>query len=355
MKTTNHISIIWAIARKDIAEAIRDRLMVSLILGVFVLVGSSQIGVLLQQLSDTHLVYIYDTTGHELAYSPDAPKKLNFVPVASDDELSGAVLNNLGTAVGLKIMEDEHRQSLTTDVTYAHWANRETVDSILSVMEPFLRAELGDMPTVRLSQRLLYPESVTNRVINSLALTSIIALFAFCGSLVPTLMVEEKRRKTMEVLLISPASIGDIIGGKAFAGAFYGVLTSCVTAILLSRYILHWEIAALAFFLGTMLAVVCGLLLGALLNSYHTINVYSAGFLFLLFLPLVPDLLGIAPAEGFASLLRLFPIPALMTLTQMIFLDSIALDLLVLNAGVLITSAVGIGLLAMWVVTHTNG
>ena len=44
--------------------------------------------------------------------------------------------------------------------------------------------------------------------------------------LVPSLLFEEKETKTMQALLVSPASIGQVVVGKALAGAFYILVTA---------------------------------------------------------------------------------------------------------------------------------
>ena len=354
MKAIDHVGIIWAIARKDIAEALRNLVMLSVILGVLVLVGSSQIGVLLQQMSGKYNVYINDTTGYDLAYSLNTPPTLNLIAVTSDEELNQALINNPGTTVGLKLTTD-NLGTLSVDASYAHWVDRDEASTIIDITEQFLRSELGKaVTTVHLQDNSVYPEGTTNRMVNSMSIILIIALFAFCGSLVPMLLAEEKRRKTMDVLMVSPASVGDIISGKAIAGMFYGLLTACVTVILLNRYILHWEIAVLVSLLGTMLAVTTGLLLGVLINSYQAMNIYSAGLLFLLFLPLIPEVMGLDIAEGFASLLQLFPIPALMALTRMMYINPVSVDVILPNTGILILWVAGIGLMATWLGSRMN-
>ena len=353
MKTIDHIRIIWAIARKDITNSLKNLVLLSVALGVIVLVGSSQIGVLLQELSGYYIVYIYDTSSHNLAYSPRIPSTLRLSTVASDEELNRRLVYSPGPALGIKITDD-NLQSLIVDAFYAHWTDQNEANNIAAITKQFLQLELAVEVSVQLSDDPVYPKSMTNPMVNSMSIMLIIALFAFCGSLVTTLIVEEKRRKTLDVLMVSPASVIDIIGGKAVAGMFYGVLTSCVTVLLFNPYIIHWGIAVIVSLAGSMLAVVIGLFLGIFLNSYRSMNIYSAGMMFLLFLPLVFELLGMNATESFELLLQLFPIPALMDLTRMMYINSIQSDLLLLSIGVLILWIAGIGFSATWLVTRIN-
>jgi ABC-2 type transport system permease protein len=52
--------------------------------------------------------------------------------------------------------------------------------------------------------------------------------------LVPTLMLEEKQTRTMDALLVSPASISQVVIGKAIAGFFYILVTAAIV------YLIYW-------------------------------------------------------------------------------------------------------------------
>ena len=54
-----------------------------------------------------------------------------------------------------------------------------------------------------------------------IATVLVIVLATIGGFMVPYLILEEKQTHTMEVLLVSPASVSQIGTGKALAGLFY--------------------------------------------------------------------------------------------------------------------------------------
>lgn len=351
MNTSDHIRIITAIARKDISSAVKNLVMLSVALGVIVLVGSSQIGVLFQRISGYDIVYIYDTSGYNLAYSPNVPETLRLSAVATTVELGERLLNTPGSALGI-VVSAADLQTQIVEASYAHWLAQDKAQQIADITEQFLSAEFDQGVSVRLSRSPIYPDNTDNRLVNSMSIMLIIALFAFCGSLVPTLILEEKRRKTWDILIGSPASVGDIIAGKAIAGLFYGLLTALVALTFFSPYILHWEVAVITSLLGAMLAVSTGLLLGVLLNSYQSINIYSMGLMILLFLPIIPELIALEIADTVTALLQLFPIPALMTVSRMMYMQSISVGVLVLTAIVLIMWIAFIASLTRWLASR---
>jgi hypothetical protein len=67
------------------------------------------------------------------------------------------------------------------------------------------------------------------------------ATFFVAITLVPALMMEEKRTKTLDALLVSPASAGQVVMGKALAGLFYVLLLGTgALGVPGLRDVFHW-------------------------------------------------------------------------------------------------------------------
>ena len=66
-------------------------------------------------------------------------------------------------------------------------------------------------------------------------------------TLVPALMLEEKRTKTLDALLVSPASVSQVVLGKALTGLFYALLSGGLFFALNWAYVTNWGLALLAF------------------------------------------------------------------------------------------------------------
>ena len=49
---------------------------------------------------------------------------------------------------------------------------------------------------------------------------------------VPTILVEEKEKHTLQAITVSPASYVDVVVGKALVGLFYALLTALILLLL---------------------------------------------------------------------------------------------------------------------------
>jgi ABC-2 type transport system permease protein len=98
-------------------------------------------------------------------------------------------------------------------------------------------------------------------------------------------MLEEKQTKTMEALMISPASPGQIVLGKALAGFFYILVIGGIALALFSQYIVNWVIAVTAFFGYALLAVGLGLLVGSLIKSMKQLGSWMLVLMLFLIIP----------------------------------------------------------------------
>ncbi len=85
---------------------------------------------------------------------------------------------------------------------------------------------------------------------------------------VPGLLVEEKEKKTMLMLMVSPASWSDVVLGKLLVALVYQLLVSAVVLAILGGY--SGQILALWFFL--LLSACFGLVVGLLFGSFIQSN-----------------------------------------------------------------------------------
>jgi ABC-2 type transport system permease protein len=100
--------------------------------------------------------------------------------------------------------------------------------------------------------------------------------------LVPSLLFEEKETKTMQALLVSPASISQVVLGKALAGVFYILVTALVIFAFSFAEVVHWEIALLFVACGAFFSVAIGLLLGSLFDKQQDMVGWMTGLLLFL-------------------------------------------------------------------------
>ena len=78
--------------------------------------------------------------------------------------------------------------------------------------------------------------------------------FGMSGALVvPLLLVEEKEKRTLDFLLTSPASLTEIVTGKALTGVVYSALIAGVLLAINHKLIGNWPLTLLTLLLGTVL------------------------------------------------------------------------------------------------------
>ncbi len=88
-------------------------------------------------------------------------------------------------------------------------------------------------------------------------------------SLVSTLLVEEKEKKTLRMLLVSPATLTDVVLGKLLIGVGYQLILSVVVMALLHGFVGNLPLA----WLFVVLVICFGLALSLLAGSiFHTMS-----------------------------------------------------------------------------------
>jgi ABC-2 type transport system permease protein len=123
--------------------------------------------------------------------------------------------------------------------------------------------------------------------------------------MVPTLLVEEKERKTLDALLVAPVSYVDLIVGKALVGIVYALLSAGMVFVLNQAVPLHSIGALIAVGIpGALFATLIGLWFGGLVNNTQSLNSWSSIPLLAFLLPVI--LIGI-PSNPLSSILQFFP------------------------------------------------
>jgi len=115
--------------------------------------------------------------------------------------------------------------------------------------------------------------------------------FGMTGAfVVPLLIVEEKEKRTIDFLLSSPASLNEIIAGKALTGAVYTVLIGGLLVGINRQHIQNWPLMLLTMLVGLVFVVGVGLVLGSLLNNTMQVNTWASLVLIVLLVPSFPSI-----------------------------------------------------------------
>jgi ABC-2 type transport system permease protein len=175
----------------------------------------------------------------------------------------------------------------------------------------------GRPPVVDVARRPLRPASVEAdegdqsllNVFSGLDLQSYFIILwvmmgiAMNGSfLVPTLLVEEKDRKTLDAVLVTPAGYADVAIGKVLVGMLYSLLTALIVMSLNNGFVGAVVFSVAVIVLASLALTLIGLLIGGLIDNMSTLNTWG-GFIML---PLIlPGMLAGIPLDNLSPVLSM--------------------------------------------------
>jgi ABC-2 type transport system permease protein len=287
----DELRIIGAIAVKDIIDAIRNRMTLSIMLGVAVLVLSSMALPLLARLRGTPVAVIYDPGRSALIRALMTRDEFRLRMAASQEEMEATVGGASELALGLVIPEGFKEAAGTGGsvemVGYVpHWADPDQVAAQVAFFEDVLSEASWQTVSIDVAGHIAYP-SLDDMGYPHMVVTSLIIAVMTVGlAMVPYLLLEEKETHTFEALMVSPAQYHQIVMGKALTGLFYCFTAGAVVLALNAQWIVHWWLMAVALGLGAGFAVMLGLLLGSLFDDVSSVTVWMALLLMLLQVPI---------------------------------------------------------------------
>lgn len=311
-----NLRIVGAIAAKDIVDAIKNKITLSIMLGTGVMMLTSLALPLLLGSRSLPTAVVYDPGKSTLVKGLTARGEFQLRLVDSQEELDAFLCSYPADALGL-VIPPEFRQAAGSGETveiqgyWAHWIDRNKVASLAK----FFEAELGkaSWQTVRINigGHLVYPSFDSNAL--SLTTTLMLTVILVMGLvLVPLLLVEEKETRTFEALLVSPARLSQVVTGKALAGMFFCLCAAVVALAFNARLFVHWDIAILAVLLGAAFAVAIGLFVGALFDNPATINLWMGVItIFLLVPPILEGLNSSRLPEAIRAIIPWIPSAAM--------------------------------------------
>ncbi|HSB66448.1 MAG TPA: ABC transporter permease, partial [Anaerolineales bacterium] len=219
--------------------------------------------------------------------------------------------------LGLVIPTD-FNQGLASDGTgtlegYIFWVSRSKVGGLEARYSQAFSEILNQPVRVVIGDHILIPRATADGQQTNVTYLMVYFVFSTALLLIPHLMLEEKQTKTLDALLTSPASPGQIVFGKALAGLFYILIVGGLAMALFSLYIVNWFLAISAFLGYALLAVGLGLLVGSFIKSMKQLGPWM---LVLMLVLMIPPLFYTAPnlKEGIRVVFTWMPSSALASL-----------------------------------------
>jgi ABC-2 type transport system permease protein len=291
MKINENFRIIWAIASKDIIDAIKNKIVQGVLIGVAFLMLSSQALPILIGLKNQSSAYFWDQGKSNAIQDIVRNRELNLHSRDSRSDLYSSVSQSPEPVLGIVIPSNfdeqvQSREKIKLQAVYANWVDQVDQAELKTYFDEQLSLKIGLPIEVNSDGDLAYPP------VDGLGYPMMIAFGVVLGVmtvgllLTPYLIVDEKETHTIDTLLISPARTFQILIGKSLVGLFYSLTASLVIFVFSWRWITHWDIMIMAIVFGGLCAVSFGLLIGAIIESPANVNIVVALILAVFLMPM---------------------------------------------------------------------
>ncbi|HEU4833593.1 MAG TPA: ABC transporter permease [Pyrinomonadaceae bacterium] len=290
--------VVAAFVQKDVVDAVRNRyLLGALVTPLFVAI---LLRLLLPGISNLNFtVVVHDPGNSRLVSELRAVPQMKVVTAASAEVVANELENAKavgGLAIPNNFDADVAERKQPELVIYV---NNKRNDIEQAMFRQLVERQFNAVVKEHLPARLTWVDvnqeaeaqsSILN--LNQMMLPLLLLLtFAMTGALVvPLLLVEEKEKRTLDFLLTSPASLTEIIAGKALTGVVYSFLIAGLLLAINSRLIDNWPLTLLTVLLGVLFVVAVGLVMGSFFQNTMQVNTWAGLILFVLLAPSFPSL-----------------------------------------------------------------
>jgi ABC-2 type transport system permease protein len=349
-KASASLRIIWAIATKDILEALKNRVLISLVVAMVFMMFSAQALPLLLKLGGATTVIIFEPGGSRLTEALQDNSLYRVVEARSRQEMEKLLVEASEEALAIAVPAAGESLELNGYIT---WANRTKATTLKTDLENHLTEQMGQPVWIHVEGNIVFPPPEGTRSQKMTASVMVIILMTLGTFLIPHLMFEEKQAHTMEVLLVSPASYSQVVMGKALAGLFYCLVGMAVVLAFNYHLIAWWGAAVLAVLCGAVLFIALGLVLGTVFETPQQMSGFVVIPFLILMLPTLLGMLGTLP-EPFAALAGWLPTMALSRVFLASFSNSTSWAQVLLDLALVLVWAIPVYAAVIWLLRRSD-
>jgi ABC-2 type transport system permease protein len=235
-----------------------------------------------------------------------------------------------------------------------YWVSAEDAKALRTLVEEEIIALVGQPVRIHVESNRVYPgaDSTGNAFLTAFALIYVTTMVGLM--LVPHLMIEEKQNKTLDALLVSPASAGQIVLGKGLTGLFYTLISVGVVFALNLKFVVNWPLVLLATLCGAALGVALGLLLGSTLEVRQQLSLWAWVLIIPLLLPVFLSMMAPLLPEAAVSVIDWIPTVALSRAFRLSFSDAAPLAQFGPELALVAGCALLAGIAVVWVVRRSD-
>jgi ABC-2 type transport system permease protein len=321
-----HLRIIWAIASKDIVDAIKNRTTLSVIISVLFLMVFYQILPKFENGNPPPRLVLVNEGGSSLISQLDSDQSFDLVEATNQSWMEAYIAHRDFVVLGLVLpgsfdgMVDESRP-IALEGYSIHWAPDGEADELRTFFEGKLGELVGKEVEINLTGNTVFTRPDSRGMPFLISVMMVLALTIIGITLVPNLMLEEKSSKTIDTLMLSPASSWQLVAGKAVTGVFYCMLALAIAFAFNIALITHWWLAILGGLCGAIFVVSLGLLLGSVIEVRQQLMLWSWVALVPLIMPVFLSLLTDILPGGVITALGWIPTVALAKVFRVSFTE----------------------------------
>lgn len=318
-----HLRTILAVARKDAIDILLNKTTITILLMPILLallflmmsklVGSHTTNMLVYNPGQSPVVQVvskaFDQVHITEASSP-AEVTAAFGPNGSSKESAYDVGLIVPTGFESALQAGSNPQMSL----YLNGNNLNNQNSILiqAAITDYARQVASPQSPVTLATSMINPPPTAN--VGDLLGTyygAVVLLMSFMvgTSLMPGLLIEEKEKKTLRMLMVTPASFADVILGKLLIALVYQLLLSIIVVAIEGGFTGQIPLILLYMLLGSCLSLALGLLLGGIFQTASTAGAVGGMLMFIYIIPAIftgplATLLGNSPL---LTLIKILP------------------------------------------------
>ena len=356
MKTFfDNLYMTWAIGSKDIVDALKNkniRTNIILMMGMVVFFYWASTLRPFDKRIDTAL---YDEGHSSLAVgTADLADgyTFRFYEAASIHEMERMMgYKQLGVVIPADFEQTLASGGEPTLTGYVLWVHRARAAELEVQYSQKFTELLGKPVRVEINENFVIPAPDVET--SGVHFHILFATFFLAITLVPALMLEEKRTKTLDALLVSPASAGQVVLGKALAGLFYVLLGGGLFFVLNWAYVTNWGLALLAFLGCALFSIGLALAMGSFIQSRQHMVIWMLPVTVVLIIPAFfsqePNL-----APGLKAIFTWLPTSALVNIFQFAMSSHAPVHQLLINLVIALVSTALVFAAVIWKVRQED-
>jgi ABC-type transport system involved in multi-copper enzyme maturation permease subunit len=343
--------IILAVANKDIGEALKNRTLLLIAIGVLTLMLTGPLLSLLINRS-MPMIVVYAPAGLQMFQPLEQRDDLQLVQVDSQAQMESYILQPHQAIIGVvipAIEEPDPAAQITLDGYTAHWVSELRMQERVAFSEAALSEASGQTVSIDMEDHRLYPsqEDSYQFTMIAMSLTTMILLMGL--ALVPYLFIEEKESHTIDALLVSPAHFWQLGAGKLIAGAVYCLVAAAIVMVFNFRIVVHWELMVPTVLLASAFAVAVGLLLGLLFENAASMGLWTGLLTIVLVVAPLLQIMGTGKLPvALLTVISWLPSTAIYNLTLLALLGEVPMDTVLQGLLLLVSTTLVLYGLIIW-------